>query len=295
MPADSFVPSSDAASSATAALVLVSTPLGNLNDFSPRASATLAEFDGILCEDTRTSAVLLRHYGIKTRLFPLHDHNEEQRIPGLIAEMQAGKRFALISDAGTPLLSDPGFRLVRAAIAAGLRVSAIPGPNAATMALTLSGLPPIPHLFLGFLPPKPGPRRAELQRIHALESAGLAATLIFYESPHRLPEFLAEASEIFGPRPAAVCRELTKFYEEIRRADLPDLAAHYAANTPRGEITVVIAPSPDEPTTATDLHAALQSALTTMSLKDAVTAVTAATGLPKKQVYAAALSLTPNP
>ncbi len=276
---------------ASAALVLVSTPLGNLKDFSVRAVETLSGVDAILCEDTRTSAVLLRAHGVRTKLVALHEHNEESRIAGLVAAMLGGARYALISDAGTPLVSDPGFRLVRAAIAAGLGVGGVPGPNAAVLALTLSGLPPLPFMMLGFLPPKSGPRRAELARLRALEAAGLRATLIFYEAPHRLAAFCAEAAEIFGERPAAVCRELTKFYEEVRRGHLPELAAHYAAHAARGEITVVIGPAEDEPASAEGLEAALVAALGQMSLKDAVNAVSAATGLARKLVYSAALEI----
>jgi 16S rRNA (cytidine1402-2'-O)-methyltransferase len=276
---------------ASAALVLVSTPIGNLKDFSERARDTLANVDAILCEDTRTSSTLLRAYDLHTKLVALHEHNEESRIPGLIALMQQGTRYALISDAGTPLVSDPGFRLVRAAIEAGLTVGGIPGPNAAVLALTLSGLPPHPFLFMGFLPARGGPRRSALERLRNAEAAGLSATLIFYEAPHRIAETLADAADVLGPRPAAVCRELSKHYEEIRRETLPVLAAHYATNAARGEITLVIGPAPDEPTSAETLDAALQSALKQMSLKDAVNAVTAATGLAKKQVYARALEL----
>jgi len=276
---------------ASAALVLVSTPLGNLKDFSVRAVETLGGVDAILCEDTRTSAVLLRAHGVRTRLVALHEHNEESRIAGLVGAMLGGARYALISDAGTPLVSDPGFRLVRAAIAAGLGVGGVPGPNAAVLALTLSGLPPLPFMVLGFLAPKSGPRRAELARLRALEAAGLRATLIFYEAPHRLAAFCAEAAEIFGERPAAVCRELTKFYEEVRRGSLPELAAHYAEHAARGEITVVIGPAEDEPASAEGLEAALAAALGQMSLKDAVNAVSTATGLARKLVYSAALEI----
>ncbi|MDE8345082.1 MAG: 16S rRNA (cytidine(1402)-2'-O)-methyltransferase [Acidocella sp.] len=276
---------------ALAALVLVSTPIGNLQDFSNRARDTLNAVDAVLCEDTRTSAVLLRAYGIKTRMVALHDHNESSRVPGLIAEMAQGKRFALISDAGTPLVSDPGFRLVRAAIDAGLVVSAVPGPNAAVLALTLSGLPPHPFLFHGFLPVKAGARTAEMARLRGLEAAGLRATLVFYEAPHRLAAFLADAAAGFGDRQAAVCRELSKHFEEIRRGTLPDLAAHYAAQAARGEITVVIGPAAVEVASADTLDAALAAALAAMSMKDAVNAVSTATGLAKKMVYARALTL----
>jgi 16S rRNA (cytidine1402-2'-O)-methyltransferase len=271
--------------------VLVSTPIGNLKDMSIRGREALEQADAILCEDTRTSRILLNSYGIKTACHALHDHNEEARIVPLVQAMLAGKRYALISDAGTPLVSDPGFRLTRAAIDAGLTVGAIPGPNAALLALTLSGLPPQPFLFMGFLPVKAGPRQAALNRLANMEAAGLSATLIFYEAPHRLAETLGEAAAILGGRPAAVCRELTKHFEEIRRGTLPDLASHYAQVPPRGEITLVIGPGTAPVTSEAALTGALAAALQQMSLKDAVDAVTAATGLARKQVYAKALAL----
>jgi 16S rRNA (cytidine1402-2'-O)-methyltransferase len=273
------------------ALVMVSTPIGNLKDMSIRGRDMLASADAILCEDTRTSQTLLRAYGIKTKLLPLHEHNEEAAIPRLLAAMQGGAHYALISDAGTPLVSDPGYRLVRAVIEAGLSLSAIPGPNAAVLALTLSGLPPHPFLFIGFLPPKTGPRQAALARLANAEAAGLSATLIVYEAPHRLADTLAAAAATFGPRPAAVCRELTKHFEEIRRATLPELAAHYSQTAPRGEITLIIGPATDEPASAETLDAALRTALSQMSMKDAVDAVTQATGLARRQVYARALAM----
>jgi len=274
-----------------AALVLVSTPIGNLKDISARARETLESVDAVLCEDTRTSGLLLHSYGIKTKLIALHEHNEDSRAPGLVKAMLGGARYALISDAGTPLVSDPGYRLVRAAIEAGLVVGGVPGANAAVLAVTVSGLPPHPFLFVGFLPVKTGARQAALARLANAEAAGLAATLVFYEAPHRLAEMLADAAAVFGDRPAAVCRELTKHFEEVRRGGLGDLAAHYVAHQARGEITVVIGPATAEPVTEAALDAALKAAMPGMSLKDAVDAVTAATGLPRRQVYARALAL----
>ncbi len=276
---------------AAAALVLVSTPIGNLKDISARARETLENVDAILCEDTRTSGLLLHAHGIKTKLIALHDHNEEARAPGLVKAMREGARYALISDAGTPLVSDPGYRLVRAAIEAGLTVGGVPGANAAVLAVILSGLPPQPFLFLGFLPVKAGARQAALARIANAEAAGLAATLVLYEAPHRLAETLADAAAIFGDRPAAACRELTKHFEEVRRGGLAALAAHYAEHLARGEITLVIGPATAEPVTEAALDAALKAAMPGMSLKDAVDAVTAATGLPRRQVYGRALAL----
>ncbi len=276
------------------ALVLVSTPIGNLQDISIRARDALTKADAILCEDTRTSGILLHHYGIRTRLVALHDHNEDIVTPRLLAEMQGGARYALISDAGTPLLSDPGYRLTRAAIEAGLAISGIPGPNAAVLALTLSGLPPQPFLFMGFLPAKSGPRLAALAVLRHAEAAGLAATTIFYEAPHRIAETLADAASVLGERPAAVCRELSKRFEEVRRGTLAALAAHYAEHAARGEITLVIGPAVDAAVTSESLDDTLSRALATMSLKDAVNAVTAATGVARKQVYARALALNPS-
>jgi 16S rRNA (cytidine1402-2'-O)-methyltransferase len=279
---------------ASPALVLVSTPIGNLQDFSIRAREALEQADAILCEDTRTSGILLHHYGIRTRLIALHDHNEDMVTPRLLAEMRGGACYALISDAGTPLVSDPGYRLTRAAIDAGLTISGIPGPNAAVLALTLSGLPPQPFLFMGFLPAKSGPRRAVLEVLRHAEAAGLAATTIFYEAPHRIAETLADAASALGDRPAAVCRELSKRFEEIRRGSLAELAVHYAEQAARGEITLVIGPAADAVITSESLDDSLSRALETMSLRDAVNAVTAATGVARKQVYARALSLNPS-
>jgi 16S rRNA (cytidine1402-2'-O)-methyltransferase len=272
-------------------LILVATPIGNLGDLSGRAVAALRAAELILCEDTRMTARLLVHYGIAAPTAALHEHNEEARIPGLLGRLRGGARIALVSDAGTPLVSDPGYRLVRAAIAAGLPVSGVPGPNAAVLALTLSGLPPQPFLFLGFPPPKQAARRAGFAGLRAAERAGLAATLIWHEAPHRLPEMLADLEAVFGGRPAAVARELTKRFEEVRRASLPELAAHYAEHAARGEITVVVGPAPAEAPDAEDLDGALRRALETHSVKDAAALVAAATGLPRRTVYARALEL----
>lgn len=277
-------------------LTLVATPIGNLGDLAPRALATLRAADAVLCEDTRVTAPMLARHGVSAHLLPLHEHNEEAATPRLVARMAAGERLALVSDAGTPLMSDPGYQLVRAAIAEGLAVSAVPGPNAAVMALTLSGLPPHPFLFQGFLPPREAARAAALAKLRAAERAGLSATLIFYEAPHRLAETLAGMAQALGPRPAAVARELTKRFEEVRRGTLEELAAHYATNPARGEIVVVVGPPGEEPPEAeATLDARLQAALAAgESLRDAAALVAAATGLPRKQVYARALQLRGN-
>jgi 16S rRNA (cytidine1402-2'-O)-methyltransferase len=271
-------------------LVLVSTPIGNLGDVSIRAREVLKHSDLILCEDTRHSARLLTSLGVSTRTEPLHEHNEDARIGPVLAMLRAGRRIALISDAGTPLVSDPGFRLVRAAIAEGLPITAIPGPNAAVTALILSGLPPLPFLFLGFPPPRQAARRTAFGALRAAERAGLTATLIWHEAPHRLAETLADMADAFGTRPAAVARELTKHFEEVRRGVLADLAGHYAANLARGEITVLLGPPEDND--AEDLDGNLRAALKDHSVREAAALVTAATGLPRKLVYARALELT---
>jgi 16S rRNA (cytidine1402-2'-O)-methyltransferase len=273
-----------------AGLVLVSTPIGNLQDLAPRAIAALQGADTLLCEDTRVAARLAAVFGIGATLLTLHDHNEAARIPEVLRLLRGGRRVVLVSDAGTPLISDPGYRLVRAVLAAGLAVGAVPGPNAALLALTLSGLPPLPFLFVGFLPPRRAARRAALARLLAAERAGLAATLLFHEAPHRLAETLADLADLLGPRPAAVARELTKRFEEVVRDDLAALAARYAEAPPRGEITLVVGPAAAPPAEA-DLDGLLNAALTRHSLKQAVAEVTAATGLPRRVVYARALAL----
>jgi 16S rRNA (cytidine1402-2'-O)-methyltransferase len=271
-------------------LVLVSTPIGNLGDLTPRARDTLLGADLILCEDTRRTARLLAGTGAKARLQPLHDHNEDAAIPAMLSRLREGARIALVSDAGVPLVSDPGYRLVRAALGEGLAVGAVPGANAAVMALVLSGLPPLPFLVLGFPPPRQSARRAAFGRLRAAERAGLSATLVWYEAPHRLAETLADMAEAFGARAAAVARELTKRFEEVRRAPLSELAAFYADNPARGEITVVV--GPPEQDDADDLDAKLQAALKDNSVKDAAALVAGATGLPRKTVYARALALS---
>lgn len=280
-------------SEAPPGLSLVATPIGHLGDLSPRALAVLGGVDAVLCEDTRVTGQLLARHGMSVPLLPLHDHNEAEMVPRVLDRLRAGQRLALASDAGTPLVSDPGYRLVRAVIEAGLPLTAIPGPNAAVMALTLSGLPPHPFLFLGFLPPKAGPRAAAIGKLRAAERAGLSATLVLHEAPHRLAEALAALGEGLGQdRPAAVARELTKRFEEVRRGTLSELAAHYAAEEARGEICIVVGPAPEETAGEADLDAQLRAALAGASLRDAAALVAAATGLPRKQVYARALELS---
>ena len=273
-------------------LTLVATPIGNLDDISPRALATLAGADAVLCEDTRVTSKLLARHGISITLWPLHDHNEEAQLPGLLAQLHKGARLVLVSDAGTPLMSDPGFRLVRAAIAAGMPVHGIPGANAAVLALILSGLPPHPFMFVGFLPAKAGARDAELARFKAMEQAGLSATLVFYEAPHRAAETLAALAASLGEtRPAALARELTKRFEEVRRGSLADLAQGALDDPPRGEVVLLVGPAPNEAMGQASLDDALAVAMGAMTLRDAAASVALAQGLPRKSVYARALEL----
>jgi 16S rRNA (cytidine1402-2'-O)-methyltransferase len=287
--ADSLRNRQDSSSVPFAGLVLVSTPIGNLGDVSMRAAAALRSADLVLCEDTRHSAPLLAAVGAAAPTQALHEHNEDARIEPILERLRAGRSVVLISDAGTPLMSDPGYRLARAVIEAGLAVTAIPGPNAALTALVLSGLPPQPFLFLGFPPPRPAARRAAFGQLRAAERAGLAATLIWYEAPHRLAATLADMADAFGDRSAAVARELTKHFEEVRRDRLRTLADHYAATAARGEITVLLGPPEmDDPE---DMDGRLRSALQSQSVKDAAALVSAATGLPRKLVYGRALEL----
>ncbi len=269
--------------------MLVSTPIGNLGDLTPRARDTLRAADIILCEDTRHTAKLLAVIGANVKQLPLHEHNEDAAIPTVLRRLREGARIALVSDAGMPLVSDPGYRLVRAALAEDLNVTALPGANAAVMALVLSGLPPLPFLMQGFPPPRHAARKAAFGKIRAAERAGLAATLIWYEAPHRLAETLADMAGTFGDRHAAVARELTKQFEEVRRGTLTELAERYAANEPRGEITIVV--GPPEQDDHEDLDGQLRAALANNSVKDAAALVAAATGLPRKVVYARALEL----
>lgn len=217
-------------------LLVVATPIGNLDDLSPRGRDALAAADVIACEDTRHSGRLLAHLGIDKPLVSLHEHNERQRLPRLLADLDEGRTVALVSDAGTPLVSDPGYLLVREAAARGVRVEPLPGASALLAALVASALPPQPFTFLGFPPPKPGKRRNFYRRW-----ADLDHTLVLYESPHRVVASLADARAELGDRPAAVCRELTKLHEEVLRGPLSELAAELASRPAvKGEIVLVI-------------------------------------------------------
>ena len=275
-------------------LTLVATPIGNMGDLSPRALAALKAADAVLCEDSRTTGAMLARLSVAARLIALHDHNEANEVSRILEMLRQGQKLVLVSDAGTPLVSDPGFRLARAAIAEGLPVSAIPGPNAAVMALVLSGLPPEPFLFEGFLPPRSGARQAALRRLKALEQAGLAASMIFFEAPHRLAESLADMVAAFGPeRPAAIAREMTKRFEEVRRGGLGALAAHYASAEARGEICIVVGPAAAEAVVGdAEVTAQLRAALAGgLSVRDAAEAVAKSTGRKRRDVYREALEL----
>jgi len=276
-----------------AGLYLVATPIGNLDDITLRALKVLKSADLIACEDTRVTGKLLSLLGLTgTALSPYHEHNAERARPALLARIREGAVVALVSDAGTPLVSDPGFRLVRACLAEGLMVTSLPGPSAALTALQLSGLPCDRFLFAGFLPVKTGARHETLQELSAVP-----ATLLFYESPRRLADSLTAMADALGPRDAAVARELTKLYEEVRRGTLADLAAHYAAaGPPKGEVVIVVGPPAAAPVTGeAELDTALRRALAGASLRDAAAAVATATGLPKRQVYSRAVALLAEP
>lgn len=269
-------------------LGLVATPIGNLGDLTERAAAYLRDADCIACEDSRITLRLLQHLGIRKPLVAYHDHNAEEMRPKLIERLQRGERMALVSDAGTPLISDPGFKLVREVASLGLKVTALPGPSAPIMALILSGLPTDRFLFLGFLSAKSAARRAEIEEV-----ANLRASLILFETASRLADCLDDLAAVLGDRPAAVARELTKMFEEVRRGGLPDLARHYReTGPPKGEIVLVVGPPRAAPAVAAvDLDAALQRALATMRVKEAAEAVAAALNLPRRQVYQRALEL----
>jgi 16S rRNA (cytidine1402-2'-O)-methyltransferase len=272
-------------------LYVVATPIGHLRDISLRALDLLAAADLVACEDTRVTEKLMTRYGLATPRLPYHEHNAERMRPLLLERLKAGAVVALVSDAGTPLISDPGYKLVRAALAEGVAVTALPGPSAALDALVLSGLPSDRFFFQGFLPPKAAARRRLLG-----ELAALPATLVVYETAPRLAATLADMAAVLGDRPAAVARELTKLYEEVRRGPLGELAAHYAAaGAPKGELAIVVggasAAAARDALSGDAIDAALDVALATMSIKDASSVVAEATGRPRREVYQRALVL----
>jgi 16S rRNA (cytidine1402-2'-O)-methyltransferase len=267
-------------------LYIVSTPIGNLRDITIRALETLAAADVVLCEDTRTSQKLLDHFGIRTPRSPLHEHNERARIEGILSELGAGKRIALISDAGTPLLSDPGFPLVRAAQEAGLPVFAVPGPSALLAALAVAGLPTDSFGFIGFLPNKSEARARALEPLKDRRE-----TLVFYESPRRLVETLRMMADAFGEdRPAAVTFELTKRFERVHRGTLRSVSTELGEGEVKGEAVIVIGGAEDTGPAAADWQAALAAAMETQPLRAAVDEIATAYGIKRKDVYDVALA-----
>ena len=268
-------------------LYLVATPIGNLGDISLRALETLAAADVIACEDSRVTRKLTEHYGIKAPLTPYHEHNAAEARPKLLARLGDGQAIALVSDAGTPLISDPGYKLVRAVTDAGHSVSALPGASAVLAALGVAGLPTDRFFFEGFLPPKQAARQKRIALLSAIP-----ATLVLFESGPRITLALADLASGFGGRAAALCRELTKLHEEITRDSLDELARIYAGGAEtRGEFVIVIAPPADDEPNAGEIDDLLRRALLRVSVKDAVGEVALATGRPRREVYQRALAL----
>lgn len=270
------------------ALYLVATPIGNLEDITLRALRILRHADVIACEDTRTSRVLLAHYGIKTPCISYHEHNAQTMRPKILARLRAGESVALISDAGTPLISDPGYKLSAHCISEKIPLIPIPGACSVITALCASGLPTDQFLYLGFLPNKTKARTAILAQY-----ATTNATLVCFESPNRVLATLSDMSHIFGEtHQVTIARELTKRFEEIRHGTVSDLIAHYtAAGAPRGEIVMLIAPAEKKIITEDETDAQLIHALKTMSVKEAAAWVASATHHPKRDVYQRALAL----
>ncbi len=269
-------------------LHVVATPIGNLGDISLRALGTLAAADAIIAEDTRVTRTLLAHYGITTPLVAYHEHNAEVVRPHLLARLASGAKLALVSDAGTPLVSDPGFKLVIESVAAGHKVTTVPGASAVLAALVVAGLPTDRFYFEGFLPQKQGARRTRIAEI-----AAVPGTLVFFESPRRLAAMLADLAAVLGDREAAIARELTKLYENVRRGRLPGLAEQYAQEEPpKGEIVVLVAPpGEDDAADAATIDERLREALKIHSVKDAAALVAAETGAKRRDVYARAIVL----
>ncbi len=271
-----------------AALYLVATPIGNLGDITLRALETLAGADILACEDTRVTRILLERYGIRQRPTPYHEHNAAEAGPRLIEALESGQSVALVSDAGTPLVSDPGYRLVGQALEKGIRVVPIPGASAVLAALTASGLPSDAFLFAGFLPVKDGQRRTRLSELTAVP-----ATLIFFESPRRLADTLVAMADVYGDRHAAIGRELTKRFEEMRTGNLSALAAHYAeAPTPKGEIVICVGPPEEQAVTGPeDIDRLLLSLAREMPASKAAAEAARMTGGQKPALYRRLLEL----
>lgn len=268
-------------------LYLVATPIGNLGDLSPRAVAVLKNADVVACEDTRITGKLLSLNAISTPMMNYHEHNADKMRPVLTARLKKGETVALVSDAGTPLVSDPGHKLVADCIKEGIYVTAVPGASALLTALQLSGLPTRRFLFQGFLPPKSSARKTTLAELKNVPS-----TLIFYEAPQRMIETLTDMKEVLGDRACSVSRELTKKFEQTVRGKISDILDLYAQDgVPKGEFVVVVAPPLEEKAGERDVEAALKQALETMSVKDAAAFVAQALNANKKEVYTLALKL----
>jgi len=267
-------------------LYLIATPIGNLADITLRALATLERADMVYCEDTRHSRTLLTHFAISRATRAYHEHNAARERPRVLAELAAGKSVALISDAGTPLISDPGYKLVREAIAAGHHVTSLPGASAALAALGSAGLPTDAFLFAGFLPPRVGARRSRLAELKAVP-----ATLVFFEAPSRLAESLADIAAVLGAREMAVARELTKLHEEVRRGTAAELAKWAAEAAPKGEMVILVGPPVAEEVTNDAIIARLEARLADMSLRDAAKSVAEELGVPRSRAYDLGLAL----
>lgn len=268
-------------------LYLVATPIGNLGDITLRALETLAGVDAIACEDTRITRRLTERYGIAVQLHQYHEHNAEQARPKILQRLSEGASIALVSDAGTPMISDPGFKLVRAVCAAGHSVIALPGPSSVLAALAVAALPTDRFYFEGFLPSKQGARRARLS-----ELARIDATLVMFESGNRIAEALRDLAMTMGERDASICRELTKLHEQVSRGRVNDLARDVDDLETRGEFVVVIAPpAADAVMAVSDLDDVLRSAMKDFSVKDAVAQAVELSGRPRREVYARALEL----
>jgi 16S rRNA (cytidine1402-2'-O)-methyltransferase len=273
-------------------LYLVATPIGNLGDITLRALQTLAAADLIACEDTRITRRLAERYGLRAALTAYHEHNADAARPKLLAALEQGQTLALVSDAGTPLISDPGYRLVREVTAAGHAVTALPGPSSVLAALCVAGLPTDRFFFEGFLPPKQAARQTRIAELSRVD-----ATLVLFETGPRIAAALRDLAGGFGDREAAICRELTKLHEEVRRGSLPTLADEADALETRGEFVVVIGPPREDADaiSADDLDVMLREALAARSLRDAVDAVSELSRRPRREVYARALSLSKAP
>jgi 16S rRNA (cytidine1402-2'-O)-methyltransferase len=268
-------------------LYVTATPIGNARDITLRALDVLKDCDLIAAEDTRVTAKLLAIHAIAKTLIAYNDHNALRERPKLLAKLAQGARIALVSDAGTPLVSDPGYKLVREAIAQGIAVHAIPGASSALTALVLAGLPTDRFFFAGFLPPKGGERRNALAQFKELRS-----TLIFFESAQRLCECLADLDAVLGNRACAVTRELTKLHEEVRRGDLASLSKHYGqAGPPKGEVTLVVGPPAESETDFSRADVLLEKALAFMPVRAASDLVAEALALPRRALYGRALAM----